>query len=543
MTVTLPDISHPFRPLATPDRRGFVGRASRAPLWLVASASLIAALMLLPLAYLIIRAAGVGADALDTLFNARTLRVLLNSAALTVTVTGLAMMVGVPLAWITVRTDLPGRKIWTALVVLPLVIPSYVGGFALVASLGPKGMVQELLAPLGVERLPEIYGFVGATYALVLFTYPYLVLTVRAGLQRMDPSLEEAARGLGYSSWQTFWRVTLPGLRPSLAAGALLVALYTLSDFGAVSLLRFNSFTRAIYIQYQSSFDRSAAAVLSLVLVSMTILILAAERRTQGRGRYHRLSSGVRRESKPVRLGRWTWPALAFCAFVTFAALVAPFTVVLIWFIRGALAGETFAPMWRAAWHSIEAASLAALAAVALGLPVAYFSARFPGRFSTLVERSAYIGYGLPGIVVALSLVFFGANYLPILYQTLPILIFAYVVLFLPQALGALRANLLQTSPRLEEAARSLGLSPRRVWLRVNLPLLRPGLWAGAALVFLTTIKELPATLLLAPTGFDTLATQIWSASAEAFFARAAAPALLLLAISALSIFILLSQE
>ncbi|NOX63317.1 MAG: iron ABC transporter permease [Chloroflexi bacterium] len=499
--------------------------------------------MLLPLAYLLIRATGAGAAALDVLFNSRTLRVLINSVAITATVTTLAALWGVPLAWLTTRTDLPGRKIWTALVVLPLVIPSYVGGFALVASLGPKGMLQEALAPLGVERLPEIYGFVGATYALLLFTYPYLVLTVRAGLQRMDPSLEEAARGLGYSPWQTFWRVTLPALRPSLAAGALLVALYTLSDFGAVSLLRFNSFTRAIYIQYQSSFDRSAAAVLSLVLVTMTILVLVAERRTQGRARYHRLSGGVGRKSRPVRLGRWKWPALAFCAFVVTAALIAPFTVVLIWFARGVIAGETFAPMWEAAWHSIEAASLAALAAVLLGVPVAYLSVRFPSRFATVVERSAYIGYGLPGIVVALSLVFFGANYLPILYQTLPMLVFAYVVLFMPQALGALRANLLQTSPRLEEAARSLGLNPRRVWVRVNLPLLRPGLWAGAALVFLTTIKELPATLLLAPTGFDTLATQIWSASAEAFFARAAAPALLLLAISALSIFILLSQE
>jgi iron(III) transport system permease protein len=199
--------------------------------------------------------------------------------------------------------------------------------------------------------------------------------------------------------------------------------------------------------------------------------------------------------------------------------------------------------MWAAIINSVQAGTLAAVAAVLLALPVAFFQVRHPGRFSNLIYQSAYLGYGLPGIVIALSLVFFGANYATALYQTMAMLVFAYVVRFMPQALGNVQTSLVQINPRLEEAGRSLGLGRRSVFFRITLPLLRPGLLAGAALVFLTTIKELPATLLLGPTGFNTLATQIWSATAEAFFARAAAPALLLLVVSALSILLIVSQE
>ncbi|RME55758.1 MAG: iron ABC transporter permease, partial [Caldilineae bacterium] len=402
---------------------------------------------------------------------------------------------------------------WTVLAAMPLLIPSYVGGFALVAMMGPRGMFQDLLAPFGVERLPSIYGFPGALWALTLFTYPYLYLSVRTGLLNLDPALEEAARSLGHSPWRTFLRVTLPNLRPSITAGALLVALYTLSDFGAVSLLRFNSFTRAIYVQYLSSFDRSLASILSLVLVFMTVLLLFAERRSRGRTRYYRSSAGVFRRQRTVMLGKWRWPALIFCGLVVSAALLVPTGVIVFWLVRGLLAGESLAPVWQAALNSIQAASLAAGSAVVLALPVAYFSVRYPSRLSSLVSQSVYVGYGLPGIVIALSLVFFGANFATFLYQTLAMLIFAYVVRFLPQAMGSIQSSLVQINPRLEEAGRSLGLNRRAVLWRIVVPLLRPGMLAGAALVFLTTIKELPATLLLGPTGFTTLATQIWSAT------------------------------
>ncbi|MBI3959821.1 MAG: iron ABC transporter permease, partial [Chloroflexi bacterium] len=184
----------------------------------------VALAMLLPLVYLLLRAGAVGFDkAVDLILRTRTLQVIGNSATLALAVTLVSLVISLPLAWLTVRTDLPWRKGWTILATMPLVIPSYVGGFALVAMMGPRGMMQEFLAPLGVERLPSIYGFPGALWALTLFTYPYLFLSVRAGLHNLDPAIEEAARSLGYSGLRAFVQVTLPNLRPAITAGCLLV--------------------------------------------------------------------------------------------------------------------------------------------------------------------------------------------------------------------------------------------------------------------------------------------------------------------------------
>ena len=507
---------------------------------------LIALVMLLPLAYLVYRAGGVGwTEGVDLLFRMRTVRVMWNSLILVCGVTTLSLLLALPFAWLTERTDLPGWRIWTVLAMMPLVIPSYVGGFTLIAMFGPRGALQELLSPLGVDRLPSIYGFTGALWVLTLFTYPYIFMSIRAALHRFDPAVEEAARSLGYNGWQTFLKVTLPNLRPAITAGGLLVALYTLSDFGAVSLLRFNSFTRAIYVQYLSSFDRNVASLLSLALIVFAIILLVLERNSRGRGRprYYRSSAGVAAPRKRIELAHRKWPALLFCGSVVTAALVLPVGVILFWLLRGLDSGESLAPVWTATLNSFRAGALAAAAAAALGLPVAYAAIRMGGRLMSLAARAVYIGYGLPGIVIALSLVFFGANFAPRLYQTLWMLVFAYVVRFLPQAMGAMQISLLQMNPRLEEAGRSLGLGNRAVFRRITAPIVRPGVLAGMALVFLTTIKELPATLLLSPTGFSTLATQIWSATDEAFFARAAAPALMLLALSAFSIFFVLMQE
>lgn len=530
-------------PSSAPGRR-LLGRTGGAPWSLVALATLVGLAVLLPLAYLVLRAAGLGLEAvLSLVFSPRTLVVAWNSIVLAVLVTGISLVISLPLAWLTVRTDLPGRQFWAVVLALPLAIPTYVGSYALVSAMGPRGILQGWLEGFGVERLPSLYGLPGAVWALTIFSYPYLYLSIRAGLRNLDPALEEAARSLGSSPRAAFWRVTLPGLRPAIVSGSLLLALYVLSDFGAVSIMRFNSFTRAIYVQYQASFDRSQAAVLSLVLVAMTLFLLVVARRIQGRHRYHRVGTGTARRPRVVALRGWKWPALAFCGAVVAAALVLPLLVVLFWLVRGLTAGEILLPVAQAAFNSVYVSVLAALVAVVAALPVAYFAVRFPSRYSSLIGRVAFLGFGLPGIVIALSLVFVGANYLPFLYQTLAMLIFAYTVRFLPEALGPLRTGLLQISPRLEEAARALGLSRRRTVYRVTLPLLRPGIWSGAALVFLTTIKELPATLLLAPTGFTTLAIQIWSATSEAFYARAAAPALLLVAVSTLGVLLMAQQE
>ena len=524
--------------------RGAKKSRSRPPALIWVPAALVAAMMLLPLAYLVLRSLEGGATgAVEVLTDVDTFATLGRSVLLAALVTGSSVLISVPLAWLTVRTDLPGRRLWAVLAALPLVIPSYVGGFVLVSVLGPRGVLQGVLEPFGIERLPSIYGLTGAALALILFSYPYVFLTVRGAFRGMDPALEEAAKSLGSGVWTTFFRVTLPQLRPAVVAGALLVALYTLSDFGAVSLLHYDSFAREIYVQYQSAFDRTPAAVLALMLVVLTATILGLESRTRGRLRYHRSSAGSVRQAPPVALGLWRWPALAFCGGIVSLALIAPVGILIFWLVRGVAAGEPLRLVWGAALSSVYVSGLAAGVATLTALPVALLAVRFRGPVTGILERLTYLGYALPGIVLALALVFFGANYAPALYGTLGVLILAYVIHFLPQAVGATRTALLQINPSVEEAARGLGRSPARVLASITAPLASSGILAGAALVFLTTMKELPATLLLGPIGFDTLATSIWSATSEAFFARAAAPALVLILVSAGPMYLLTIRD
>jgi len=511
---------------------------------LVLAAVIVAAALLMPLAYLLIRTASVGGEVWDLLFHPRTIQVFVNSALLALVVTIASSLIAVPLAFLTVRTDIPGKRFWSVATALPLVVPSYVGSFAIIAALGPKGSIlQNWLSSFGVERLPSIYGWPGAVLSLTLFSYPYILLTVRTSLHSLDPALEEASRTLGYNRRETFFKVTLPHLKPSIAAGGLLVALYALRDFGTPSLMRFDSFTRVIYIQYQSSFDRSLAAVLALMLVILATFVLFLEYMARGRARYYPSGSGARRPASIIKLGRWRWPATIFCSSVVGLALVMPMGVITYWLVRGIFAGEQLGFVWRLALNSVYVSGLTSIVAVIAAIPVVILAVRFPSVFSNLIERSTYIGFALPGIVVALSLVFFGVRYATPLYQTIAMLIFAYVVLFIPQAVGTIRSSMLQLNPRLEEAARSLGSSSWKAMRQITIPLVRPGLLTGAAMVFLTTMKELPSTLLLAPTGFNTLATRVWSATDNVFFARAAAPAILLVAVSALSMVIILSQE
>ena len=513
------------------------------PPLIVAVSAIVALAILLPLAYLVLRAAGAGDDLWRLLLRPRTGVILFNSVALASAVTLSTIVIAVPLAWLVARTDLPLRRLWTGLLVVPLAVPSYVGGYVLIGALGSRGMLQRLLEPLGVERLPEIYGFPGAWLALTLFTYPYVFLVVRAALQGMDYTLEEASRSLGQSGWTTFWRVTLPQLRPAIAAGGLLVALYTLSDFGAVSLLQFDSFTRVIYVHYQGSFDRHLAAGLALVLVCLTLLVLVLEHWSRGRARYSSSTGTGTRPQRRVSLGKWRMPAIALCTGIAVIAVGMPALTVGYWLVRSVSHSANFGALPSLAWNSLWVSAAAGIAAVAFALPVAYLTVRFPRRLIKPFEYAIYLGYGLPGIVIALSLVFFGANVAPVIYQTFFILIAAYIIRFLPQAYGNARTSLLQVQPSLEEASRSLGRSWHVTLRTVTLPLVRGGATAGGILVFVTTLKELPITLLLGPIGFKTLATEVWSLTAEGFFADAAPVILVLLGISLLPTLLFAGKE
>ncbi|HEX8085532.1 MAG TPA: iron ABC transporter permease [Solirubrobacteraceae bacterium] len=484
----------------------------------------------LPLVYLVIVVAGAPETARDAIWSRDAFELMLRSVGLAAAVTATTIAIAVPLAWLTIRTDLPGRRVWAVLCALPLVIPSYIGAYLMVSALGPSGLAQDVL---GVDELPSIYGFTGAWLVLSAFTFPYVLLPVQAVLRSVDPQLEEAARGLGRTPRQVFTSVVLPQLAPAIGAGGLLVALYVLSDFGAVSILRFDSFTRVIYTNYRSSFDRESAAALACLLVAVTLVVLWLEGRTRRARAYHRIAPGAQRRAVLVPLGRWRGAALAFTGGVVLVALVLPVGVLGYWATKSVAGEVEWDTVASAAGHSLLGAALAAAVAAAAALPVALLVARHRSRPSTLLERLSFAGHALPGIVVALALVFLGTRAWPVLYQTLAMLVAAYAILFLPQAIGAIRAALLQIDPHVEEAARSLGRSPLAVLRTITAPLARSGVLAGAALVFLTAVKELPATLLLAPIGFETLATEIWRLTSASFYERGAVPSLVLLAVSA----------
>jgi iron(III) transport system permease protein len=510
--------------VAHPALGAAVRRVAKAPPppALVAVGVGVAVLSVLPLVYLVIRALGTEADALAFVVRPRTIAVLVSTVVLAVVVGAGTILVGLPIAWLTARTDLPGRRIWQVLAVVPLAIPSYVTGFAFVAAFGPRGALQAMLEPFGVDEIPDIYGLPGAALVLILATYPYVVLSVRAALLREDRAVEEAARTLGDRRLDVFRRVTLPLLGPAIAAGTLLAVLYALSDFGAVSLLQFDSFSRAIYLQYRATFDRSLAAILALGLYA-------------GRP--------ARRLVQPVALGRWRWPAVAFVATVVALALLVPAGTIAFWLVRGLGQADTFRVGLEPILGSLATGLSAAFLAGALALPVGLLLARFPSGLGTLVERASSTAFALPGIVVALALVFLATNTVPFLYQTLGLLVGAYAIRFLAEAVGPVRATLARMGPRVEEAGRTLGDGPVRAFVRLTLPLVRPAVLSGAALVFLSVVKELPMALILGPIGFETLATEIWSTTSEGFYARAAGPAAVLLLLSAGTVAVLLRDE
>lgn len=504
---------------------------------------LIVSFVSLPLIYLIIRAWGGGEAGLEYLMRPRTRTIFINSVQLTVIVVLLSGIVGTLFAWLTARTDLRFRRVILVLGLIPMVIPSYIGSLTLVTAFGPVGYLQKLLEPLGVERLPNIYGLFGASLAITLFTYPYFVLPVRAALMHTDRGLEEAAQSLGSSRWAIFWRVTFPALRPAMAAGALLTALYTLSDFGAVMVMRYNAFARAIFIAYEGSFNRNRAAILALVLVSVTLVMVWMERRATDKVRAYRVGKGIARRPVQISLGFWQIPALLFIGLLVGIGVFLPVGILLDWAINPNITSPIDMELDKASWNAVSSSTLAAVTVGLAALPLAILARRSNTLFSRTLISLAYIGNALPGLVIGLALVFFGANAVPDLYQTLPLLILGYAVRFLPYSLASTRSALARVSPSLEEAAQSLGLNTWQSLLRVTIPLTWSSIVAGMALVFLNTMKELPTTLMLAPIGFRSLATRIWMASEAGLLPLIGLPGLLLIGVSCVGLGVFLWRD
>jgi iron(III) transport system permease protein len=491
-------------------------RHRRGPaLWLVVGAALAGLVALTPLVYLAVRALEPGlAVFAEIVAQPRTGELLVRSVALAGAVTGACLVLGILGAWLVVRTDLPGRRVWAVLLVLPLAVPSYVAGFT------------------WISEWPNLAGFPGAFLVLTLVSYPYVLLPVAAALRGGDGGLEEVARSLGLGRLRVLLGVTLRRVWPAATAGGLLVALYVLSDFGAVSLMRYDAFTLGIYTSYRATFDRTPAAVLGCVLVVLAAVLTWGESRARGRAAT-RVGSGVARAAVPEQLERWRLAGLGFVVALVAVSLGVPAASLVHWMLVGSSAGVEWAALGSAAAVTIKVAALGAVLTTLLAVPVGVLAARHRGRLTATIENAAYAGHALPGVTVGLALVYLGIRLVPALYQETPLLVVGYAVLFLPLAIGAVRTAVAAAPPVLEEVSQSLGHGPLATFARVTLPLAAPGVAAGAALVFLTCAKELPVTLMLRPTGDDTLAVQLWSHTGAGAFAAAAPYAVVLVLVAA----------
>jgi iron(III) transport system permease protein len=486
-----------------------------------------------PLVYLLSRVVVGDVDARTVLADEITRTALWNTVVLAALVAMSAMVIGTALAWLVARSDIPGRRILAVLVPLPLVFPSFVGALALRASVAPGGLLEALLGPLGVGRLPQIDGLLGSWLVLTLFTYPYVQLPVAARLRSLGSSVEESARLLGRRPLAVFFQVVLPQARSAIAAGTLLVFLYAVSDFGAVDLLGYPALTRVIYAN--RVLNRDLAMTLGLILAVMALLVTASERRV---GRNAVAAPAVRTKgSLTVPLGRWRWPVLALVVFFLLNALAAPIASLVHWTRRGLTSGTldlADADLLTPVLNTAGIGLVTALVAVVVVLPLAFLGTRFRSRVASPALTLVVAGFALPGIVIALSMVFLVLNtpVLDRLYQTFPLLVMAYVVHFGAQSVRAAGVAVGSVPGRLDDAARMLGADRWRRLTRIDLPLMAPGLAAGAGLVLLSTMKELPATLLLAPTGFETLATRIWGSTESNALAEAGLTAITLLLVS-----------
>jgi iron(III) transport system permease protein len=504
-----------------PGRRG--GRR-RLPPVLTAGAVAVSVVVLLPLVFLMVQAVQVGwADLHQLLFRSLTATLIWNTVSLVVVVTALSAVVGTLAAWFVERTDVPCRRLLAILVVIPLGIPDFLVSF------GWKAI------------FPSIAGFWAAVLVMTLAVYPLVFLPVAASLRSADPAQEEVARSLGLGRVRTFWTVTVGQARLAISGGAVLVGLVVLAEFGAFEILGYQTLTTEIYNEFQVGFNEPAACALSVILVLLGGVLLASESSVRGQGRTSRLGAGAARQLRPVPLGRGRPVAFAGVALLVVLALGVPVGAVIYLLIKG---GSSTLPaassLADATLNTFGYGAAAGVVATLAAVPIALLSVRFPRRTVLGLERSNLVVLAIPGLVIALSLAYVTEHFLQgRFYQTSSLQVVAYVIMFFPLAVVAVRAAVARAPVGLEEVAGSLGVSRRAVMWRVTLPLVAPGLVAAFALVFLETATELTATLVLHPTNVQTLATQFWAYESNVSYYQAAIYAGVMILIAAVPGYVL----
>ncbi|GAC1381882.1 MAG: iron ABC transporter permease [Pseudarthrobacter sp.] len=489
-------------------------------------AVLIALFSLIPLGYVVYMTVATGwSTAVELIFRPRVGELLLNTALLMVCTVPLTLILGVGGAWLVERTHLRGHKIWAVLLAAPLAIPAFVNSYA------------------WVSAVPSLAGLGSGILIATLSYFPLVYIPAAATLSRLDPAIEQSAAALGLGNWRVFFRVVLPQLRIAMTGGALLVALHLLAEYGAFAMIRFDTFTTAIMVQYRSTFNGTAGNMLASVLVFFCLILLVVEARGRGTARYARIGSGAQGRALRLPLRAYQLPAQVALVALTALAFGLPLFFVLRWIAAGGSAVWTASEFGPALLATLGYGLAGAVVTTAVAFPMAFLAVRRPNWFSKSLELSNYVTSSLPGIVVGLAFVTVSIRLFPGVYQTAGLLVAAYVLLFLPRALVNLRAGLSQAPKELEESAQALGKPLLVAFIRVTLRLSAPAAAGGAALVFLAIANELTATLLLSPNGTRTLATEFWSKSSEIDYAGAAPYALLMIMLSAPMTYLLFQQS
>ena len=486
------------------------------PWFLISSSTFVALVLLAPLVFLLIEAHGAGVSRVAHLiWRPLTATLLWNTVRLTVVVTVLCAIIGTLCAFFVERTDLPGRRMWAVLVVIPFAIPDFVVSFG------------------WASLFTWVHGFYGAVLVMTLAVYPLVYLPVAASLRSADPGLEEVARSLGLTKAATFFRVTLAQSRGAIFGGCVLVSLVILAEYGAFEILGYQTFTTEIFTEFGVSFNISTACALSIVLIVLSAVILSGDWFLRPKGRVARSGPMAQQTGRRHRLGRLRWPVLAGFVALVALALGVPIFSSIYWMVRGTSTSISGNSLLDAALYTALYSGCAAAISTLAALPVAMLAVRYDRMRARVLERSTYLVLAMPGLVIALALSYFTERYLGGFgYQSAPLLILAYAILFFPLALVGVRASVAYAPVEFEEAARSLGQSRLTTLLRVTLKIIGPGLAASFCLVFLAAVTELTATLLLVPIGVQTLSTQFWNYQQNLSYGQAAPFALAIIVIA-----------
>lgn len=473
----------------------------------------------LPIFYLIRMVANSEAATLRlVIFRLKTVEIIFTTISLALLVSLLATALGLALGWSLQNVVIPRANLFRALVMIPIAIPSYIYAYCWLA----------------LDVLPR--GYLAAVVVLTLTTTPYIVLASMAAFARIDIAQLEVAETLGHNPFRLFTQIIFPQIRNTILAGSLLIALYVFSDFGAVSLLGVDTLTRAIQNTYQGSYDRSSAAVLALILLMLSALVIIRENLWRNESYTAKASATITKSVKQYSKGKVKHAAVALIISYTIIALLVPLSILVQRFLSRENALD-IASLISATTSTIVVSAAGAILALTVAIPLALLTLT-GSRIGRFAQWGILIVHTLPGIVMGLALVAFGAQF-SFIYQTIGLLALAYAILFLARSVGFITSSISRVPRNLEEISATLGKNNRQTLLKITIPLALPGILSGALLIFLSAMKELPATLMLRPTGFETLATEIWSSANIFRFSEAAPYALLLVISSAIPAFLI----